>query len=158
MKNITLFDEGKTFFNTMRINLIFPVNIKVSDMLKAIYLKFGCDKRVLLFQYSFNINKTIGEEFHQQNNTIYVSKGGVLLGGNIQLFGKKIKGNVLYGNNKHYGLIIGTLNSNKELFNKIQIDLNIKIKKIYINKKKFNTDKIKSLLSLGIINDFECSL
>ena len=54
MINITLADEAKTLFGQYIINLIFPFNIIISEMLKAIYLKFGYDNRSLLFQTSFS--------------------------------------------------------------------------------------------------------
>ena len=155
MINITLTDEAKTLFGQYKINLIFPSNITISEMLKAIYLKFGYDNRSLLFHTSFSDkNEKLKNIFFHINNIVYVSKGGELMGGNIRIFGKPMKANLLMKNNK-FVFEIGTLNSNKQLAKNAGNYIVKKIKKLYINKKKLNLKEEKSLLSLGIKDNFD---
>ena len=80
------------------------------------------------------------------------------MGSSIQRFGKEIYVEVIDKKNQESTLsaYIGLLNSNKDLIKYIEINLGIKIKKMYLNKKEVNINEIRSLSSLGITNNCDC--
>ena len=96
-------------------------------MFKAIYLKFGRDKRDLTFcDYSNSLHmkikdKNLGSCFLEINITTH----GGILGGIFNIYGKKI---ILNNNGNLF--TIGALNSNKKLKNDIEAQKKKKIKKI----------------------------
>jgi len=81
----------------------------------------------------------------------------------IKIYGKQLVGNVTVKNKsnekkdiKNITIHIGTLDSTLDLYGRIEIMLNTgeKIKKLYLNNKEINWEEEKSLISLGIKDDF----
>ena len=129
------------------VGIDFPSDISFSEMFKAIYLKFGRDKRDLKFcDYSNSLHmkikdKNLGSCFLAINVTTH----GGILGGIFNIYGKKI---ILNNNGNLF--TIGALNSNKKLKNDIEAQERKKLKKLYIDGKEVDLCEEKSLASLGI--------
>ena len=136
----------------------FPEYITVSQMLKAIYLKLGYDRRNLYIEHfqSLNNNEIIGKLTYMNHKKHQIYKLYELLGGPIHIFGKEIK--IKISNLNAYNCIIGLLNSNKDLVKKIEQENLIIIKEIYSIENKLNIDEEKSLCSLGIKDDINLTI
>ena len=147
MIRIILQDGSLDLCGSMRVGIDFPSDISFSEMFKAIYLKFGRDKRDLTFcDYSNSLHmkikdKNLGSCFLAINVTTH----GGILGGIFNIYGKKIELN--YNGNL---FTIGALNSNKKLKNDIEAQERKKLKKLYIDGKEVDLCEEKSLASLGI--------
>ena len=151
--NIYNWKEAFIYGDT-RERLLFPDDISFSEMLKAIYFKYGIDEKSI-FNY-FNPNQIL----KSYNTTIRIELSSCVYGGNIYNYGKKIKVDAK-GDGIHTSIIIGILDSNKELIRRINsliCDERKKIKNCYIDKKDLNIKEEKSLLSLGIKSDFSCTI
>ena len=149
MIHIILLDETRALCGQAFIHLYFPPDITFSQMMKAIYFKFDRDERDLtLNNYSQeNPNRKI-KEFIQKEASTYISTNGGILGGILNIYGKRI--NLCFNG---YIITIGILNSYKKLMKEIESQEGKKVKKIYIEGKELNMDEEKSLLSLGIKED-----
>ena len=152
-------EEGDRNSNSI---LKFPKNITVDELQKAIYLKFGYNKsNLILYDYKHHplnshLYKKVYELFAQK--IFFKIAGDGLLSPYIQRFGKDICVKVIDKKTQKSTLstYIGLLNSNKDLIKYIEINLDIKIKKMYLNKKEVNINEIRSLSSLGITHNCDC--
>ena len=160
-KKIPVDIEGGNTYCT----LIFPDDISFSELLKIIFFTFGEDKSTLsskkLIEYAES-NLILRDKFNYFRNKIYFSS--CLFGGCGICIGKAIKVEIFEKGEK-CGLIIdiGLLNSNKELIERIRILLCLdsekkRINKIIIGGKEIDIKKEKSLLSLGIKDNFNCNI
>ena len=151
----------------IRSTLFFPDDISFSEMLKIIFFTFGLDQSSLinrnLIVYAEK-NLLLRDKFkYYIKNEIRFSDN--VLGGIQTCFGKDIKAEI-FEKGKNYSLNtinIGLLNSNKHLINRIRIYLCLdndkkKINKITIDGKEIDIKEEKSLLSLGIKDDFSCKI
>jgi len=145
--------------NAITKNPIFPKYITVGQMLKAFYLKYGYRKNDIIFEdanFLYKINKTLSEI----NPIIKYYKTGIIFGHSLYIFGKKIIAKVSFKNiDKNLSFEIGTLNSTKNLIDRIKIDMSDPntLKKIYLDEKGKEISLInESLSSIGITNDFNC--
>lgn len=146
MVRITLIDSTLDICGTMHINFNFPSDISFSEMFKAIYLKFGRDKRDLtFFNCSDFLHKKLKEKISGSFLTINVNIHSSILGGIFNIYGKKI----ILKNNSNL-IMIGTLNSNKKLKSDIEMQEGKKLKKLYIDGIEVDLVGEKSLASLGI--------
>ena len=147
MIRIILQDVSLNLCGSKNVGIDFPSDISFSEMFKAIYLKFGRDKRDLTFwNYSNSLHmkikdKNLGSCFLAINVTTH----GGILGMIFNIYGKKIKLN--YNGNL---FTIGAFNSNKKLKNVIEAQERKKLKKLYIDGKEVDLCEEKSLDSLGI--------
>ena len=146
--------------------MIFPQSVKIGELVKAFYIKLGVDDKEygLLFnskKLSQNDNLSLYEaDIKDFSKIIIYSKDDVIGGKMIPYFGKVIIVNVKFGES-NVRFKIGLLNSTKHLImeflyitGKIQ-DTKI-VKKLIINEVEIK--KEKSLKSLGIKNDFSCTI
>ena len=147
MTGITLIDSTLDLCGIMHIHFNFPSNISLSEMFKAIYLKFGRDKRDLTFLNCSDFPyKKLKDKFSGIFRTINISTHCGILGGIFNVYGKKI----ILNNDNRTIIEIGTLNSNKKLKKYIEMQEGKKLKKLYIDGKEIDLDEEKSLASLGI--------
>ena len=152
-------EEGDRNSNSI---LKFPKNITVDELQKAIYLKFGYNKsNLILYDYEYHpLNYILYKKIYELFvlNIFFKIAGDGLLSPYIQRFGKDICVKVIDKKTQKSTLstYIGLLNSNKDLIKYIEINLDIKIKKMYLNKKEVNINEIRSLSSLGITNNCDC--
>ena len=131
---------------------------------KAFFLKYGYNRNNLIFyDYSYHQldyfrNKKVYELFTL--SIFFKVAGDGLLSAYIQCFGKEIKVTINYDekNRSNITAYIGLLNSNKDLMKHIEALLGAKIKKMYLNQKEVNLNEIRSLYSLGISTDCDCSV
>ena len=138
-------------------NPIFPKYITVGQMLKAFYLKYGFRRNDIIFDDTHLINK-INKTLSEINPLIIYSKTGFILGYCLYIFGKKIIAKVSFKNtDKNLSFEIGTLNSTKDLINKIKVGMRDpnSLKKIYLDEKEISLIN-ESLSSIGITKDFNC--
>ena len=130
----------------MHINFNFPSDITLSQMFKAIYLKFGRDNRDLTFLNCSDFPyEKLKDKFSGNFGTISVSIHDGILGGIFNVYGKRI---ILKNDGNLFS--IGTLNSNKKLKNDLEMQVGKKIKKLYIDGVEVDLVQEKSLASLGI--------
>lgn len=154
-------EEGDRNSNSI---LKFPKNITVDELQKAIYLKFGYNQsNLILYDYKYHpLNYKLYKKVYEffEPKIFFKIAGDGLLSSYIQIFGKDICVKVIDKKTQKSTLsaYIGLLNSNKDLIKYIEINLDIKIKKMYLNKKEVNINEIRSLSSLGITNNCDCAI
>lgn len=159
MINVIFKNQNDSNFS---LNLIFPKNLTIKKMAKAVYLKFGYNNSNLLFYKNggFSLNSLYNQKVYELYPffVVYFDTVGNMLGASIQCFGKQIIIGVYDKKNKEVILpaYIGLLNSIKHLIKYIEDNLMIKIKKMILNKKEINIYETKSLSSLGITNNCSC--
>jgi len=143
---VTLIDSTLDLCGIMHINFNFPSDITLSQMFKAIYLKFGRDNRDLTFLNCSDFHyEKLKDKFSGNFGTISVSIHDGILGGIFNVYGKRI---ILKNDGNLFS--IGTLNSNKKLKNDLEMQVGKKIKKLYIDGVEVDLVQEKSLASLGI--------
>ena len=131
-------------------NLHFPSNITISQMKKAIYLKFGYKNKEISCKWFLMKNDERLEELPLCSTLSYE-----ILNQNMSYFinclGKKIMIRIKRGEkNSYLEILFGTLNSNKIIVRRVEAYLQKKIKKIYFNEKELNIKDEVSIASLGI--------
>ena len=159
-KNILfIFQSGKEY------NMVFPEDIKVSEIYKSFSLKFGMDNNCFFLRFnSKNLQHNDESTFDIINGIkIYVLENNKLIGGSIVYkYGKVILCNIFNDDKKKmFETEIGVLNSTEELNNFIKKYTGKKIKKIKIGNKEIKEIKkgdLRSLSSFGINEDFDCFL
>jgi hypothetical protein len=134
-------------------NLLFPSNITILQMKKAIYFKFGyCNKGISCNWFSKKNNETLEEL--PLNSTLSYEKKNQSLSYYIKFLGKKIMIRIkrIKRNEEKPKLeiLFGSLNSNKTIVRRVEADLQEKVKKIYFNAKELNIKDEVSIASLGI--------
>jgi hypothetical protein len=146
----------KDSLTTSSVVLQFPPNITISQMKKAIYLKFGYNKKQILSNWipnKYNDNETLEDIY---DISLSYEKAQQILNWIINFFGKKIEieieKKVKRKNQPSVIVILGTLNTNKLLVKRIEADLQEKVKKIYFNEKELDIKNEMSIASLGIKN------
>ena len=136
------------------INLFFPSEITIAEMMKTLYLKFGMDQRGLKLKnyYIYDVSyetKKIQDEFRSKTVTIsLIILGAGSSGGIFNIYGKKI-----FINFPKFNITTGILNSNIKLVSDIECQRHQKVKKLYIDDEEIDIDIEKSLASLGITED-----
>ena len=108
-------------------------------------------------------NLILRDKFNNIRNTIHFSC--CVFGGSGISIGKGIKANIFEIENNYNPttINIGLLNSNKDLIERISVHLLLNLNKKRINKiiiggKEIDIKKEKSLLSLGIKDNFKCNI
>jgi hypothetical protein len=135
------------------VTLQFPSNITISQMKKAILLKFGYNKEQIICNWIPNKkdNETLEKSY---DISLSYEKAQQIINFRINFFGKKITMKIEKKNkrkNQPYLIVIlGTLNTNKILVRRIAADLQEKVKKIYFNEKELNIKDEMSIDSLGL--------
>ena len=132
--------------NSNKHSISLPENIKFDEMKKAVFSKLHINEKqykiIRYGTYSF-YNYRIDEVGELCRHV---------------LFGKKMKAFFMYKNNE-MSVNIGTLNSIKSLIQNINNALgDKKVIRIGIGMNKFGKNDEKSLSSVGINEDFKCSL
>jgi len=157
LTHIIFKDENRT---NPDISMQFPSNITFFQMMKAFNYRFGyCQYDNIFMNYLFQDgHRKLKEIFLNKYNNIihYYRAGSVKLRFNI--YGKKINIEIKEkSNNKCLNKInIGLLNTNKLLLERIEADLENKVKKILYNNEILNIKDEMSLKSLGIKDGCEC--
>ena len=133
--------------NSTYINLKFPSSITISQMKKAIYLKFGYHcKEIMCDWFSRRNDETL--EGIPLNSCLYYKQAYQILNNKNNFLGKTIK--IRVKNQYESIIILGTLDSNKFLVRRIEANLQEKVKKIYFNEKELDIKDEVSITSLGI--------
>ena len=143
--------EIKNFIwkNSYGITLQFPSKITISQMKKAIYLKFGYHcKEIICDWFSRRNDETL--EGIPSNSSLSYGLAYQILNTKINLLGKKIKIRIKTKNQLQLIILLGTLDSNKFLVRRIEADLQKKVKKTYFNEKELNIKDEMSIDSLGL--------
>ena len=136
--------------NSTYINLKFPSSITISQMKKAIYLKFGYHcKEIMCHWFSRRNDETL--EGIPSNSCLSYGQAYQILNNKNNFLGKKIKVRIKNIKNQNGTIIIlGTLDPNKFLVRRIEANLQKKVKKIYFNEKELDIKDEVSIASLGI--------
>ena len=136
----------------------FPSNITIFQMKKALNLEFGFCKRDKIFWMEDNENKYLKEIFIKPEGN-YIRYEEAKCCYNNVFYGKIINVEIEFIKNaKHFKFIvvIGQLDSNKILVEKIQNLSLYKVKKIIYDNKTLNIKDEMSIKSLGIKNGSVC--
>ena len=106
----------------------------------------------------FTNNKVVLKElFPNKLNIIRYRETGRVKTFNIFVYGKRLTVEVEFGDGRGTCITcLGLLNSNKLLIKRIEAELMIKIKNIYLRNTKLNIKDEMSLKSIGIINNCTC--
>ena len=144
--------EIKNFIwkNSYGISLQFPSKITISQMKKAIYLKFGYHcKEIICEWFSRRNDETL--KGIPSNSLLFYGQANQNLNTKINLLGKKIEIRIKI-KNQQLIIILGTLDSNQYLVRRIEAYLQEKIKIIYFNEKELllNIKDEMSIDSLGL--------
>lgn len=137
----------------------FPSNITFEEMVKIFNLKFGyCQSDFVFLNYMFTNKKVVLKElFPNKLNIIHYRETGRVKTFNIFVYGKRLTVEVELGDGRGTCITcLGLLNSNKLLIKRIEAELMIKIKNIYLRNTKLNIKDEMSLKSMGIINNCTC--
>ena len=143
--------EIKNFIwkNSYGITLQFPSKITISQMKKAIYLKFGYHcKEIICDWFSRRNDETL--EGIPSNSSLSYGLAYQILNTKINLLGKKIKIRIKTKKQLQLTIILGTQDSNKYLVRRIEADLQEKVKKTFFNEKELNIKDEMSIDSLGL--------
>ena len=130
-------------------------------MKKAIHLKFGYNKKNLKLESDYFVkdDDIINNIYHILCKGLSFNIAGKgLLGTSINTYGKVIECKILVINKVRMKAIIGTLNSNKHLIKYIETSCFETVTRMYFNEKEIDIECEKSLLSLGIKNNFDCKI
>ena len=146
-------------FSGKVINRIFPDDIKIYEIYKSINLEFGLD----IYTYKLLFNGLPLNISDQRKGSFLFGNLIVIFDHNILkkkfIFGKMVKVKIKYNKKREISESIGILNSIKNLKDLILISLGEKkIKKLKIENNEIEEGDIRSLYSLGIKNDFTCSI
>ena len=148
----------------IHFNMILPQSVKIGELVKAFYTKFGIDdKNYFLLsdgkKLSQDDNMSLYEECHSNFFPVTIASIHNIIGGKmIPYFGKTIIANIKFGESI-VSFKIGLLNSTNHLIMEFLYragrsqDTTI-VKKLIIN--EIEIKKEKSLKSLGIKKDFSC--
>ena len=142
--------EIKNFIwkNSYGITLQFPSKITISQMKKAIYLKFGYHcKEIICDWFSRRNDETL--EGIRSNSFLYYGQAYQILNNKINLLGKNIEIKIKT-KNQQLIILLGTLDSNQYLVRRIEANTQEKVKKIYFNEKELNIKDEMSIDSLGL--------
>ena len=148
------------FLNNNTRIVPFPKNITVSEMIKAAFSKFLLNsKSSRIMGLSLSDNSKINTKFCELQS-FNIFEADILE--NHWRFGKLIKVKAIgldkANNEVNIYVSIGTLNSTKQLIESIGSHFGKKIKKIYIGKFEIDNNFIKSLKSIGIIDNCLCKV
>jgi len=161
IKTIT-FEESSGEKNRLH----FPEEATLSDVKISYYNKYGLNKNMAYLLYNGlelkdNDKRRINElsclSIQVIDKNIYILPDyGKQLVGNVTVKIKTNEKEKEKENIHNLKIHIGTLNSTLDLFKRIDLMLCMekKIKKLYLNNKEINREDLKSLLSLGIKEDF----
>ena len=152
-KNSTVINIRWREPGTPGVSLQFPSSITISQMKKAIYLKFGYLKREIICDFFLRRNDETFEKIFPGafDKSLSYSKAYQVLNYRINIFGKKFKIKIQRIRDQYQlNVILGALNSNKLLVRRIEAELQEKVKQIYLNEKELNINNEMSITSLGI--------
>jgi len=146
-------------FSGKVINRIFPDDIKIYEIYKSYNLEFGLD----IYTYKLLFNGLPLNISDQRKGSFLFGNLIVIFDHNILkkkfIFGKMVMVKIKYNKKREISESIGILNSIKNLKDLILISLGEKkIKKLKIENNEIEEGDIRSLYSLGIKNDFTCSI
>lgn len=139
--------------------LIFPLpgNSTISELIKVINYKLDGDQRNL----NLMVNGSTFTESTKELKDIMTSNILTIEVFEINkmpiYFGKNINATLIInekGVQKEIKITFGNLESTKTLYERFETMIGKKIKKLYLNEKEINREDVKSLLSIGIKNDF----
>ena len=149
--------------NSNIIPLFVSNGTKLSEIIKALIFYLSSDYFFVFNGQKYNeeiiSNRKNDMEIPYDNITIecyslnIISGDGIILGKKINL---KIACSDDLGTNFNYlrsNYCSGLLNSIKILIELIELQYNVKVKKVYLEQKEINFKEDKSLASLGIKND-----
>ena len=155
-------------YNGEKLFKTFPKDITIGEMCKAFYLILGASNYEYIFlKYGngFRIDPNDKTKLKEFGNFLFLEERGheTIMGTQIEILGKQINFTI-YSNDKtmtynHY--IIGILNKIEDIIKYCEPIVGKRIKKIKIGEIEIKKDEDKilcSLLSLGIIKDFDCHI
>jgi len=158
-----------TLYEGNKLHRSFPSDITIGEMCKAFYLIIGASNYEYLFlKYrndGFRIypnDKTKLKEFGHSLSIEERGKG-VIIGTQIYVLGKKLNF-VINSNDKHFtkhNYRIGILNKIEDIIIYSETIGLRRVKKIKIGEIEIKRDedkRLSSLISLGIVKDFECQI
>ena len=145
------FSSGKS-----AIYRTFPYDIKICEIYKSIILELGLD----INTYKLKYNEKPLEKNDQREGTFLLGFTIIIYEYNIFkkkiLFGKIVIAKINRIGSKSIG-ILNSVNDLKELIlNELKYHINKKIKNLKIENNVIEEGDFRSLLSLGITNDFTC--
>ena len=146
------------FSSGKKIGRMFPDDVKIYEIYKSINLEIGLDintYQILANGTFLKINDQKKGSFLFNLPTIYIDEREIFY---RNRFGKIVNVAIKYNNKIQITKkLIGLLNSIKELIEEIQNLIEPKkLRKIKIENEVIKKDDIRSLLALGIKNDFIC--
>ena len=147
------------FFPTGKvINFILPENTFISEMIKALNLKFGLENKYTSLSYNAeNLasykDRTIKDIIHDKDR-VYLNE----ITNPPYTIGKTVMIDISYTEKNIEGWIfdIGLLNSVNLIIKKVESFHNRKVKKIILEGKELTRNEEKCLLEYGIKNNFNC--
>ena len=160
LKERTEMKGNITFNSRKKISRIFPEDIKIYEIYKSINLEFGLDiytYKILANGESLKIDDQREGSFLFNLPRIYIDEREVFY---RNRFGKIVIATFKYKNIEieNTKKLIGLLDSVKDIKEDVENIIQKKIKKIEIGNKVIERDDIRNLFSLGINNDFICSV
>ena len=150
-----IFDNGK------KQNLALPEDIKISELLKAFYLKNGLENhycKLVCNGTTLSQNDETKSNFLFNSNVITIK--AITMNNVPYIFGKLIIAHISYFEKKVPNWIfdIGVLNSINYIISQNESFYHRKVKKLEIGNLIIKRDDKRSLLSLGITKDFNCCI
>ena len=141
-------------------SLSFPENITFSEMMKAFNLKLGFCENDNYYEHYMSIDGkiTLKELFSFPSQNIHYWETHRLNAFNINQYGKiiLIEAQIVSKPNDRTTIRLGLLNSNKLLIKRIEAELSVKVRNIYLNKNILNIKDEMSLFYIGIKENCKC--
>ena len=152
MNIIIFFQNGKV------INFILPKNTFISEMIKALNLKFGLENNYIRFSYNAeNLasykDRAIKDIIHDKDKVLVME-----ITNPPYTIGKTVMIDISYTDKNIEGWFfdIGLLNSVNMIIKKVESFHKRKVKKIILGGKELTRNEEKCLLEYGIKNNFNC--
>ena len=139
-------------------NFILPEITPISDMIKAVKLKFGLENNytsLMHNSYSLenNDNTKIINAINNRDRIFVLINNNppYIIGKSVEIFISYSKKNI-----ENWIFDIGLLNSIKFIIDKVELRSKAKIKKLFIGDKILTRDDERCLSEIGIYDNFDC--
>ena len=149
--------------NGERLTKVFPNDITIGEMCKVFYLILGSNNYDYFLYCGLKVNLNDKRKLKEFGDLSLKLVNQSVIGSDINVLGKQIK-ITIYSNDKNWSNTanrIGILNKIEDIMIYSERIVRKRIKKIKIGKieiKKDEDKRLYSLLSLGIIKDFDCHI
>ena len=147
--------------NGKKINMVFPNDVKISEINISFCMHFGLD--INFFNLFYNGEKLEKNDDRQikiftKHNTRFIINENHSLEFKYYLFGKEISYSVISNDENAHGTkyIIGILNSVNDIIIKFESLIRKEVIELIIGGTQISKNEKRSLLSLGITKDFDC--